>query len=57
VTRKKCLQMKQSSLNLFTVEMLVWLANMSPDTRCDVVTYGDLRERATWIEAGPQGMN
>jgi hypothetical protein len=29
---------------------------MSPDTRCDDEMYGDLRESATWIEAGPQGM-
>ena len=40
-----------------TVEMLVWLASISPDTRCDVVTYGDFRERATWMDAGPHGMN
>lgn len=39
-----------------TEAMLVWLASMSPLTRWFVGTYGDLRVRATWIEAGPQGM-
>lgn len=41
----------------YTVVMLVWFANISPLTRCDDCKYGDLRERATWIPAGPQGMN
>ena len=30
-----------------TDEMLVWLASISPLTRCAVGMYGDLRERAT----------
>lgn len=39
-----------------TEAMLVWFASMSPLTRWFVGTYGDLRVRATWMEAGPQGM-
>lgn len=31
-----------------TDEMLVWLASISPLTRCAVGMYGDLRERATY---------
>ena len=30
---------------------------MSPETRCEVCTYGDCFVRATWIDAGPHGMN
>lgn len=40
-----------------TVLIEVWLASISPDTRWDVVTYGDFRDKATWMEAGPHGMN
>lgn len=39
-----------------TEATLVWLASISPLTRWFVCTYGDLRVRATWIDAGPQGM-
>ena len=36
--------------------MEVWLASMRPDTLWEVCTYGDFLDRATWMEAGPQGM-
>lgn len=39
-----------------TLPMLVWFAIMRPLTLCWVSTYGDLRESATWMEAGPHGM-
>ena len=35
----------------------VLLANIKPDTRCVSFTYGERRARATWIDAGPHGMN
>ena len=37
--------------------MEVWFASMRPETRWGVLTYGERRESATWIEAGPHGMN
>ena len=37
--------------------MDVWLASMSPLTRCGLFTYGERRESATWILAGPHGIN
>lgn len=35
----------------------MWLASMSPETLWAVWTYGDFRERATCMLAGPQGIN
>lgn len=40
-----------------TDDMLVWLANIKPDTLCVLWIYGDFLERATCILAGPQGIN
>lgn len=37
--------------------MLVWLANIKPDTLCVLCMYGDFLERATCMLAGPQGIN
>ena len=39
-----------------TDAMLVWFASMRPLTRWFVVTYGERRVSATWMEAGPHGM-
>lgn len=41
---------------MLTEEMLVWFAIMRPLTRCADGRYGDLRDKATWMLAGPQGM-
>ena len=35
----------------------VWFASISPLTRYGFFTYGLLRESATWMLAGPHGMN
>jgi hypothetical protein len=56
-TKKNCITLFLQALDLLTDEMLVWLASMRPDTRCALWMYGDLRDRATWMLAGPQGMN
>lgn len=42
---------------VLTVEILVWLASIRPLTRWAVWMYGDLRDSATCMLAGPQGMN
>jgi len=52
----KCTQ-SHSFTKILTCEMLVWLANIRPLTLCDVWMYGDFRDRATWMLAGPHGMN
>lgn len=39
------------------VAILVWFANMSPLTRCDIGMWGDFLVSATCILAGPHGMN
>ena len=39
-----------------TEAMLVWFASISPLTRWFVVTYGERRVSATWMDAGPHGM-
>jgi len=40
----------------FTDEILVWLANIRPETRCAVGIYGDFLDKATWMLAGLQSM-
>jgi len=40
-----------------TVLMDVLLASSMPLTRFGLLIYGDERASATWIDAGPQGMN
>lgn len=40
-----------------TEQMLVWLANIRPETRWLLCTYGELRDKATWMLVGPHGMN
>ncbi len=47
---------KRASILRLTDAILVWFASMRPLTRWLVGTYGDLRVRATWMDAGPQGM-
>lgn len=49
--------MKGKYTQTLTVDMLVWFASKRPLTRCGVWTYGDRLDRATWMLAGPQGIN
>ena len=44
-------------MRLKRVATEVWLASIRPETRWLWEMYGDFLDMATWMEAGPQGMN